>query len=149
MAVVLRERLDDPVLHRIEVLKLVDENDVPAGPHGSPFFVPLQQLGGFDDERVEVDDLARREESLVAREKHGVVVEQRVAAKAVRRKPVQRARMPAPIALDPPEDAELILLVGDAEAGFEQHVRAEFAQELGAERVNRPALDVRRRGAER
>ena len=91
VAVIVRERLHDPVLHRIQVLKLVDEDDVPASAHGSPFVVSLEQLGGLDDERVEVDDLARREESLVALEEHGVVVEQRVAAKAMRREPVQRA----------------------------------------------------------
>ncbi len=149
VAVILGQRLHDPVLHRIQVLKFVDEDDVPTGAHGSTFVVSLEQLGGLDDQRIEVDDFARREESLVAREEHGVVVEQRVAAKAVRRKPIQRAAVPPPIALDATQDAELILLVGDAEARFEQHVRAEFAQQLGAKRVNRSALDVRRRGTER
>ena len=32
--------------------------------------------------------------------------------------------------------------------GLEQHVRAELAQQLGAEGVDRAALDLRRRGAE-
>ena len=149
VAVILRQRLHDPVLHWIQVLEFVDENDVPSRADRRTLGVPLQQLGGLDDQRVEVDDLARREKPLVAREQHGVVVQQRVAAESVRRESVERLGVPAAVAFDAPQHAQLILFVGDAEPRFEQHARAELAQQFGAERVDRSAFDVRRRRAER
>jgi hypothetical protein len=44
------------------------------------------------------------------------------------------------VSFEPAEDRELILLVGDAKAGLEQDVRAELAEQLRAERMNRSAL---------
>jgi hypothetical protein len=56
--------------------------------------------------------------------------------------------VPLPVAFDAAEDQKLIVLVGDPEAGLEPDVIAELAQQLGAEGVDRPALDVLRVRAE-
>ena len=112
----------------------------------SPF--ALQQLGGLDDERIEVDERPLREKTLILLEQDRVVVEQRVAAKAVRREAGERVAMPAARSLDAAQRVELILLVGDAEARLEQHVGAELAEQLGAEGVDGAALDLRRGVAE-
>src|SRR5262249_488142 len=53
-----RQRLDQPVLHGIQVLELVDENSVPSRSHRRSSVGALEQLCGFDDERVEVDQSA-------------------------------------------------------------------------------------------
>jgi hypothetical protein len=56
--------------------------------------------------------------------------------------------MPLAIAFNSAEDEQLIVLVGDPEAGLEPDVIAELAQQLGAEGVDCPALDVLRVRAE-
>src|SRR5262249_43640964 len=61
---------------------------------------------------------------------------------------VQRVFMPTSRTLEPPQDAELILLVGDAEPRLEQHMNAQLTQQLRAEGVNRPAFELRRTLAE-
>src|SRR5687768_3732847 len=48
--------------------------------------------------------------------------------------------MPAPRPLEPTQHRELVVLIGDPEAGLEPQLIAELAQQPGAERVDRPAL---------
>jgi hypothetical protein len=50
------------------------------------------------------------------------------------------AAVPFAWAFDAAEDVELIFLVGDAESRLEQDVRAQFAQQLGAEASMGPLL---------
>src|SRR5688572_16888189 len=56
--------------------------------------------------------------------------------------------MPTPGALDAPQHAELIILVGDPETRVEPHVRAVLAKQVRAKRVNRAARYVARGVAE-
>jgi hypothetical protein len=53
--VILGERRDDAILHGIEILKFVDEHGVPPRANRRALFGLLEQLGGLDDQRVEVD----------------------------------------------------------------------------------------------
>src|SRR5205085_6429857 len=79
------------------------------------------------------------EKVLVFLEEHEIVVQQRSTAKAMRGKPVERALVPLPIAFDAAEHRELIFLVGNAVALREAHLGAAFAQQCGAECVDRSA----------
>ena len=56
--------------------------------------------------------------------------------------------MPSSISLQPAEDRELILLVGNAKSRLEPHVRAELTQQLRTEGMNRSALHELDLGAE-
>ena len=143
--VIARQRGDHAILNRIQILELIDEDDVPARSHGGTGAVALQQVRGLEHEHVEVDDPLALQISLVLLEQERVVLAERVAAKAMRREAIENAAMPALRSLDAAKDAELVLFVRDAEARLEQHVGAELAQEFSAERVNRSALDLRRR----
>src|SRR5205085_7972609 len=125
--VVVSQRPYHAVLHGIQVLELVDQYDVPARSHRRAVFIALEELGRFDDEGIEIDEPARHEETLILLEEHGVVVQQRVAAKAMRREAGQRVAMPAAGTFDAPQRVELVLLVGDAEPRLEQYVSAELA----------------------
>ena len=78
-------------------------------------------------EHVEIEHVSGREKFLVALVEGNVVVPQLISAKAVRRKPRQHPAVPSPVSLQPAEDRELILLVGDAKAGLERDVRAKLA----------------------
>jgi len=49
--------------------------------------------------------------------------------------------VPSSISLQPAEDRELILLVGDAKPGLESDVRAKLAEQLCAEGMNGSAFD--------
>ena len=91
---------------------------------------------------------ALREKTLILLEQDRVVVQQRVAAEAMRGEARERVAMPAARSFDAAQRVELILLVGDAEARLEQHVGAELAEQLGAEGVDGAALDLRRGVAE-
>ena len=100
-----------------------------------------EELLRFQDEHVEVEHVSLREKLLVALVEGNVVVPQLIAPKAVRRKPRQHSAVPSSISLEPAEDRELILLVGDAKPGLESDVRAELAEQLRAEGMNGSALD--------
>src|SRR5262245_10036473 len=137
------QRAHHAVLNWIDVLELVDDNRVPSPPDRGSLLRLLEQLRRLDDERIEIDELAFREKTLIAVEQDGVVVLQWVVAESMRREQIQRVLVPAPRTLESPQHAELILLVGDAEPRLEQHVNAQLAQQLRAEGVNRPALELR------
>src|SRR5215470_4659643 len=85
---------------------------------------------------------------LILLEERQIVVGQGIAAKPVRRESVERVAMPATRAFDAPQSAHLILLVRDAEPRLEQHVGAKLPEQLGAERVDGAALDLRSGRAE-
>ena len=144
----LGERAHDAILDGIEILKLVDENRVPPLVHARRVAGCLEQRRGVDDERIEVEHFPCGEEALVLREQARVIVQERSAAETVRREPIERVAMPAPRPFDAAQDAELILLVGDAKAALDADERAELAQQLGAEGVDRPRCDRGRRGSE-
>ena len=145
VAMVASERADDPILHRVEILEFVHQHDVPSRPQlrgGSPR--PLEQLCRLDYQRVEVHELAIGEKPLVLVKEHHVVVLERIAAEAMGREPREHAAVPFARSFDAAKGVELVLLVRDAEARFEQHLGAELAQQLGAKSVNRSALDLLR-----
>ena len=56
--------------------------------------------------------------------------------------------MPAGSNSNAAQNADLIILVGDSESGLEAGVLREFAQQLRAECVNRPALYLAGSGTE-
>jgi len=56
--------------------------------------------------------------------------------------------MPAPRAFDAAQDAQLIVFVRNAEAALDADERSELTEQLGAERMDGPARDLRRRGPE-
>src|SRR5260221_83954 len=64
------------------------------------------------------------------------------AAESMRGKVRKEAMVPRAKAFEAGEYTELIILVGNAESARESDVIAEFAQDLGAEGVNRPSLDA-------
>src|SRR5262249_10346010 len=93
--VVVRQRAHDPVLYRVQVLEFVDEDDVPTRANGGTVLRPLEQLGGLDHQRVEVDDLANLEKMLIALEQRELVRLERVAPEAMGRESVERVAVPA------------------------------------------------------
>ena len=143
------ECLDDPVLHRVEILKFVHEHDVPSRPQlcRGPARA-LEQLGRLDDQRVEIHQLPIGEKALVLVKEHEIVVLKRIAAKPMGGEPREHAAVPFARAFDAPQHIELVLLVGDAKARLEKHGGAEFAKELRAERVDGSAFDLLGRRAE-
>ena len=107
MFVVARERVNDAVLDRVQVLKLVDEHDIPARSHGARIAVALEQFGGLDDQRIEVDKLSLREKTLILLEQDRVLVKQRIAAKAMGGEACERVSVPAARSFDAPQGVEL------------------------------------------
>lgn len=91
-------------------------------------------------EHVEIEHVSCREKFLVALVEGNVVVPQLISPKAVRRKPRQHPAVPSSISLQPAEDRELILLVGDAKSRLETDVRTKLAQQLRAKGMDGAAL---------
>src|SRR5207253_2663338 len=116
-----------PVLHRVEVLKFVDEDRVPPCTHLRHLVRALEQLRRLEHQHVEVDHSAIGEKALVTVEEHEIVMRQPVAAKAMRGKARQRLTMPPARSVQPAKSAELIVLIGDTEALIQQQPRAELA----------------------
>ena len=142
MTVILGQCTYYAVLHRIQILELVNEYHVP--PRAQPtrrLAIALEQLGSLDHEGVEVHKLAVREELLVLVEQDHVVVLERIVPEPVRRKAREHAAVPLAGPLDAPQHIELVLLVGNAEARLEQHLDAQLAQQLCTECVDGSALD--------
>jgi hypothetical protein len=67
-------------------------------------------------------------------------VHQRIPAKAMRGEARERVPVPAAWSFYPAQRGELILFVGDAEAGFEEDMCAEFAEQFRAEGVDCTSL---------
>ena len=109
----------------------------------------LEQLGRLDDERVEVDDVSLGEELLVPREESCVVRIELIAAKPVHGEPRQHLAMRL---LAAPSSRRSTVRWYSSSAmpnpAARLHVRAVLAQQLGAERVDRAALDALRARAE-
>jgi hypothetical protein len=135
-----RELADDAVLHRIQILELVDEDDVPARANRVRLGRALEQLGSLQHEHVEVHHLLLLEESLIALEKSKVFMLEWRPSKAVGAKPREQGAMPGPNALEATQHVKLIFLVGDAESRRESHARPVLPEQLGAERVDRARL---------
>ena len=135
-----RQLVDDRVLNRVQILKLVDENTVPAPAYSFADGVVPEQLSGFQHQGVEVDELALLEEFLIVGVEHPIVGAQFIAAKSVGGESSEKIAMPCRRNLEATEDGTLIVIVGDAEARLQSEVGAELAQQLSAESVNRSAL---------
>jgi len=99
-----------------------------------------EELLRLQDEHVEVEHVARREKFLVPLVEGDVVVPERIAPKAVSRKSRQHPAVPSPVSFEPAEHRELVLLVGNAESGFEADLRTKLAEQLCTEGVDRSAL---------
>ena len=56
--------------------------------------------------------------------------------------------MPFPGSFEPAENRELVLLIGDAESGFEADFRSKLPEQLGTEGVDRSTFDRFYAGAE-
>src|SRR4051812_1777980 len=133
---------DHGVLHRVQILKLVHEDAVPPRLDALHDASIAEKLGGLEDEHVEVDEIAVVEEDAIAVEDVAVAaVLERDAAEAIAREAGEQAAVPAGRNAETFEDDALLPLVDDAEAALEPHAGAKFAQQLGAEGVDRARLD--------
>ena len=142
MPVIVRQRLDHAVLHRVEVLELVHEDHVPLPANSLRVVGTLQQFGRLDHQHVKIHHVPVGQVTLVLVEQHHVVVKHGIAAEPVRGEPAQRVAMPAAISFNATQHRALVVIVGDAESGIEADQRSVFAEEFGAERVDGAARDL-------
>src|SRR6185503_12344707 len=132
---------DHRVLHRIEILELVDEHAVPSRAYSRHDMPVLQQLRRLEEQHVEVEHPPLLEEMLVLLEDAGVVViAERLVAETLRREAHEQRTVSTHRDAESSEDGALIAVVGDAEARLEPDALAEFAQQLGTEGVDRSRL---------
>ncbi len=83
VSVSLSERMNDHVLHGIQILKLIDEDGgVPASHFFSDFLDP-HQLGRLENEHVEVEKIPLRQEVAVSLIENAIVVLELVTSKAM------------------------------------------------------------------
>ena len=136
------QRAHDAVLHRIEILELIHEDDIPSSAHSGARVRGLQERSGLDQQCVEVDDAPRLEVLLVLREEGEVVMAEGIATQAVCGEPSEGAPVPASGTLDTTEHIALVLIVGNAKTGVQRDVLAELAKQRRAEGVDRAALDL-------
>jgi len=99
------------------------------------------KLRRLEKEPVEVHDVSLGGRAPITIVELLVSVAERLATKSIARERVENALMVARRNSEAAENRSLIWLVGDSEAFLESHPVAKLAQELGAERMNRPALD--------
>ena len=136
VAVLLREPGDDLVLREAQVLELVHQDGVPAGPdRRRRGCVASEQLAGEGDEVVVVEQVPRagalrdtREELAVARREGNVL--QPVSAEEPEE--LGHGARPHP---ESPQHSLLVVLVRDTEALAEAHERGVFTRGGEAQRV--------------
>src|SRR6266513_1797565 len=121
---------DDGVLNRIEILKLVDENDVPASTHISRDRGDPEQLGGLQNQTVEIGDISLSDDVAIAVIELLVAVPERITAKAIARECVEDALVHLRRNLEPAKYGFLIRLIGDTEPKLQPDLLAELAQQL-------------------
>jgi len=139
-----RELTNDGVLNAIEILKFVDEHDVPAATDfGADLFDP-QKLGGFQNQRVEVGHVSTRHDALVGFVNLFVAPSQGLAAKAESSERIQNRLDEFSRNLEAAKDRLLVRIVSDSESQLQADLVAEFTQQLGAKGVNGSALDALR-----
>src|SRR5712691_4120497 len=143
-----RKLSDDGVLDRVQILKFVDEDGVPASPHFGRHGLDSEHLRCLENEGVEISDISLGDQLSIAVVELLISVTNRLTAKAPARERIENALVHLCRHLESAQNGSLIRLVGDAEAGLESDLFAEFAQQLGAERMDRPALDAFDAGSE-
>ena len=135
------EALDDGVLHRVQVLELVHQHVVPPARdllrHRQ---VLVQQLAGLHHQVVEVHQAPPRQVLAIAPERLLIVGLELHLPEPVHPEPGEQPATPLLPDAEPAEHAELVVLVGDAEAAADSDPLAVLAQNLDTERVERAAL---------
>src|ERR1700686_5123229 len=148
VAMVPSQLADDGVLDRIQVLEFVDQDGVPASPHFCSHGRDSEELRCLENEGVEIRDVSLSGHLAIAVVILLIPVAQRFATEPPARECIENALVHLRRHFEPAQDGSLIKLVGDAKAGLQSHLLAELAQQLGAERVDRPPLDALDSGAE-
>jgi hypothetical protein len=141
MTMVERQVSDDSVLHGIEILELVHENGIPARSERRRDWCNSEKLGGLEKEPVEVHDVPLGGRATIAIVELLISVAERLAAKSIAGERLENALMEARRNSEAPKNRSLIGLVGDSKAFLKSHLVAKLAEELGAEGMDRPALD--------
>ena len=138
--VILRQATNDRVLNRVQVLKLVDEHNIPTRADLDSDVVHPEELRRPQHESVEVGDVFVCHHSLISVVVPLVPMTECVAAEAIAREGVEDAVLHFSRNSEAAENGFLVWLVGDAEAWLEVYPFAELAQQLGAECVDRSSL---------
>src|SRR4051812_48452449 len=133
------------VLYGIQILELVDEHTIPARADAPQHVGVTEQVSRLEDEHVEVEHAALREELLVLLEDRAVSrVWERLIAETIGAKPPQQDPVPLRRLAQTSQHSALILLVSDAESRLEPDTCAELAEQLRAKGVDRSGLYLRR-----
>jgi hypothetical protein len=147
VAMVARQSAYDRVLNWIEILEFVDEDRVPSPSQRHRHGVDSKQLGGLENERVEVRDVSFGDDAPVLVVVFPILLTERDAAKAVTRKRLENRLLLVHGHFEAAEKRPLISLVGDTEADLQSNLLPKLAQQLGTKGVDRPTLDSLYAGA--
>jgi hypothetical protein len=136
------ELTDDGVLNAIQILKLVDEDGIPASSQLRTDRGDTKKLRRFQHQHIEIGHVSASHDVSILVVNFAVSPAQRLIAKAVSRESFEHTLAQFLRDFQVTQNCQLIVVISDPEAELQTNLLTELAEQLGTKSVDGSALNA-------